>query len=131
MRTAQLDHDQIIAMRATKKAYEDYQTRGVANLCTQTLQSLLQLELFIREQATITSAQLHSIQIHPLELAHLALKKYVIEEGSTPTREELRISLTQMELWLIEKLHQPAINDAICARLSSERVGTLLAERPK
>lgn len=29
--------------------------RGVANLCAQTLQSLVQLELFIREQAAITS----------------------------------------------------------------------------
>lgn len=103
--------------------------RGVAGLCAQTLQSLLQLELFIREQATITNAQLQSIQTHPLELARLTLEKYVTGKGCVPTHEELRSSLTQMELWITEKLHQPAINDVICARLSSERVSTLLAER--
>ncbi len=100
--------------------------RGVANLCAQTLQSLVQLELFIREQAAITSAQLASIQTHPLELARLTLEKYITGKGSVPTREELRSALTQMELWITEKLFQPVINDAICARLSSERVNTLL-----
>ncbi len=68
--------------------------RGVANLCAQTLQSLLQLELFYSRTSGDHKPRNTIHSNRSFRIARLTLEKYVTGKGSVPTREELRSSLT-------------------------------------